>query len=73
MFRNISKMALASTGIFAASYTMAKEEQRQLDEFKQKYPGEEPIRKTHQIGSIGWHTTLERKEDNPELSTPSPK
>jgi hypothetical protein len=73
MFRNIAKMGLATTGIFAASYAMAKDQQRQMDEFQQKYPGEEPITKTHTIGSIGWYTTLERKEDNPESTTPSPK
>lgn len=73
MFRNIPKIAIGTMGMFGAAYIMAKQEQKNYEAFQKKYPGEEPIIKTYPIGSIGWHTTYERKEENPQPASPSPK
>jgi hypothetical protein len=80
MFRMFAQKAVeAMPGVTAFGlgtlgvYHEAKREQEEMEEFKKKYPGEEPVVKTYMLGSYGAWTRLERAEPKEENNTNTPR
>jgi hypothetical protein len=82
MFRNFSKMAvdslpaLGATGLFALSaYAASEQTNKRIEEFKNQYPGEEPVIKIERMGRYSY-VTVQRAEPcdrNPSTSAPTLK
>lgn len=73
MFRNkILPLALGSVATVSIFKLAAVEQKKEYEDFKRKYPEEEPVSRFNATGRYGYFT-LERKEDKNTSPSESPR